>query len=279
MSKIAEWHTEKTVADALRRAISKSSVCRVAVAYCGGAAHNFFPEDPADRPSDLRILVDGSPRTVKHGLTNPWGLERLLGLTPQLRSLESLHAKVSIFDARDALVGSLNLSAASVEQQYQVVLWARDAGVVRQLNSWFDGLWVLAEPLDRERIDQLKRMWPEHGAYPHRPPIGGRVKQWRGKPPDPPLVASDFNVGAPKREIKRLLDSFRSTECPYDAGSGTTCWQMARYLEENDMELSAKFHSLMRRRARWNSADLRQLFTLAHTHGRAALMAGQHSLV
>ena len=68
-----------------------------AVAYCGTAAHTFFPKAPADWPQDLRVIVDASETAVRRGLTNPIGVRHLLGLTSQVRSLACLHAKVFIF--------------------------------------------------------------------------------------------------------------------------------------------------------------------------------------
>jgi hypothetical protein len=43
--------------------------------------------------------LSASVRAVRLGLTNPGGLNQLLGFNPQLRTLEFLHAKVFIFDS------------------------------------------------------------------------------------------------------------------------------------------------------------------------------------
>jgi phosphatidylserine/phosphatidylglycerophosphate/cardiolipin synthase-like enzyme len=106
-----KYHCEDTFVQALHRLIARSSTCRVAVAYCGEAAHRFFPEAPASRPADLRIIVDASETAVARGLTNPAGLARLLDLPAQVRSLRDLHAKAFIFDKTTAIVGSVNMSA------------------------------------------------------------------------------------------------------------------------------------------------------------------------
>jgi len=98
----------------------------MAVAYCGEAAHRFFPEDPASRPLDLRIIVDASEAAVARGLTNPTGLARLRDLPSEVRSLGGLHAKAFIFDETIAIVGSVNMSASSIERQYQLALEVSD---------------------------------------------------------------------------------------------------------------------------------------------------------
>ena len=108
------FNTEQTWVQAIHRLAKSASTCRVAVAYCGREAYKFFPETPADRPEDLRIIVDASTPSVGRGLTNPDGVELLLGLTSQIRSLSALHAKVFIFDDHAALVGSTNMSDASI---------------------------------------------------------------------------------------------------------------------------------------------------------------------
>jgi hypothetical protein len=58
-------HTEETQIKAVHALARKASTCRVAVAYCGEAAYTFFPEAAADRPEDLRILIDASDAAVK----------------------------------------------------------------------------------------------------------------------------------------------------------------------------------------------------------------------
>src|SRR5271168_5336166 len=74
------YHREDTIVRAIHRLMAESSICRVAVAYCGEGAFRFFPEPPASRPADLRIVVDASEAAVSRGLTNPVGLDHLCGL-------------------------------------------------------------------------------------------------------------------------------------------------------------------------------------------------------
>src|SRR5688500_12282368 len=102
--------TEKSFVGAVRAQIKKSETCRIAVAYCGASASSFFPVHPIDWPLDLRVLIDAAAATVKRGFTNPHGVEKLLGITSEIRSLPGLHAKVLIFDEREAIVGSVNFS-------------------------------------------------------------------------------------------------------------------------------------------------------------------------
>jgi len=114
--------TEAAIVAALHHRMKRTTECRVAVSYCGSAAHRFFPELEADRPEDLRILVDASPSAVARGLTSPEGLTRLLGLTTHVKWLQGLHAKMFVFGDEAAIVSSLNLSAGSVDHQRQALL-------------------------------------------------------------------------------------------------------------------------------------------------------------
>src|SRR5215470_12794883 len=93
-------HTEQTLTRAIHRLARRSSILRVAVAYCGREAYTFFPEVSADRPEDLRVLIDASEPAVKLGLTNPEGIEHLLGLNATVKSLPGLHAKVLLFSSK-----------------------------------------------------------------------------------------------------------------------------------------------------------------------------------
>jgi PLD-like domain len=265
------YHTEETVVKAIHRLAANASTCRVAVAYCGEAAHRFFPEAPAARPENFRIIVDASEPTVTHGLTNPRGLRHLLGLTRQVRSLKGLHAKVFVFDKEVALVGSVNMSAQSIEQQYQLVLEVSDSRIVRQLVTWFDNtLWSHAQVIDSEIVRRLSRLWPNRDATPRGPKTKAKLPAWRGETPQPPLGPSEFRFGGSKMEIGGLLSEFKNNECPYEYPLGASCWEVARSNEKVNKKHSKTLHSLMFRRSSWGKNNLEELFDLAHTYGKAA---------
>jgi phosphatidylserine/phosphatidylglycerophosphate/cardiolipin synthase-like enzyme len=133
----------------------------VAVAYCGEGVHRFFPEKPSAWPEDLRIIVDASEETVKRGLTNPKGIEHLLGLTDAVRSLHGLHAKVFVFDEDVVLVGSANMSESSITNQYQSTLEVSDPRIAKQMVTWFDNtLWSNAKRVDPAMVGRLMPLWP-----------------------------------------------------------------------------------------------------------------------
>ena len=268
-----KYYCEDTIVEALHRLIAESTTCRVAVSYCGEAAYTFFPDSPARRPPDLRIVVDASETTVSRGLTNPKGIGHLLGLTSQMKSLAGLHAKAFIFDNRVAIVGSVNMSASSLEQ-YQLALEVTDRKIVRQLIKWFDsGIWrnPSAEVVTHETISKLMNLWPG-GTFPW--PTGsrkGRIPKWRGEVPEPPLGPSDFKIGISEPDLGKLLAEFDKNECPY-AKNGQTCSQVSLSAESERAELGRQLRSLMRRRSLWDKADLATIFDIAFTNGRAAKM-------
>lgn len=268
-----KYYCEDTIVEALHRLIAESTTCRVAVSYCGEEAYTFFPDEPARRPPDLRIVIDASEPTVSRGLTNPSGVAHLLGLTSQIKSLGGLHAKAFIFDNRAAVVGSVNMSASSL-QQYQLALEVTDRKIVRQLIKWFDsGIWSNpgAKVVTPETISKLKSVWPG-GTFPW--PTGsrkGKTPKWRGEVPQPPLGPSDFKIGISKPDLDKLLAEFDKNQCPY-MKNGQTCSQVSLSAESEHAEIGRQLRSLMRRRGHWDKADLATVFDIAFTNGRAAKM-------
>jgi hypothetical protein len=271
MSEVKHY-CEDSIVEALKRLMSQSSTCRVAVAYCGAAAYKFFPESPALLPSDLRIVVDASEGTVKRGLTNPEGLLHLLGLTTQLRSLGGLHAKAFIFDESTAVVGSVNMSESSITQQYQLALEVSDSKVVRELIDWFDKkMWAKADALDFKSVSKLKDLWPGNEFQARSGKKKGKFPDWHGEVPQPPLGPSDFSIGLGEKELTELLAEFQTNTCKYSK-TGRSCLQIAIETELDHKVRSDQFHSLMANCKSWKSSDLATVFDLAYTNGAAAKM-------
>lgn len=268
----SKHYCEDTIVGALQRHISRASICRVAVAFCGEDAYKFFPERPASWPPDLRIVVDASDAAVKRGLTNPKGIERLFGFTRNFRSLEGLHAKVFIFDDTSAIVGSVNLSRSSIEQQYQLAVEVSELRLVKELIEWFDSkIWEPADKVDSDRLNNLRSLWPNHDFHFPVSKKRGKLPEWHGAAPQPPLSPSDFSIGITKNELQGLLARFKVNKCEYSK-SGQTCLQVSDDREQQDREHSKQFHELMQRRDTWTKEDLGAVFDLAFTHGRAAQM-------
>jgi len=266
-----KYYCEDSIVEALHRLIAQSSTCRVAVSYCGEAAYTFFPDTPARRPPDLRIIVDASETTVSRGLTNPRGIGHLLGLTSQIKSLAGLHAKAFIFDDRVAIVGSVNISASSLAQ-YQLALEVSDRKIVRQLIRWFDTeIWRNedAKIVTREALSKLSELWPGSTFSWPAGSRKGRIPKWRGEVPEPPLGPSDFKIGISEAELENLLSQFEKKECPYEK-NGETCSQVSLRYESKHAEMGNQLRSLMRRRRFWDKGDLATIFDIAFTNGRAA---------
>ena len=268
MSKIL---TEGTYVPAVQQQVKISRTCRVAVAYCGAKGASFFPEKAVDWPSDLQILVDASPTAVKRGLTNPNGVEKLLGITSQVRTLAGLHATVFIFDKSAAIVGSVNMSETSITSQFQCALFVEDSRIVSGLHRWFDGLWCdpTSSQITIEAVQHLKGLWqpnpaPHAKIHPH--------SKWHGAQPDPPLPAVAYDLGVTKNELVTLLKRFKNTPCPY-ADDGSTCADVAKQNEADQMERSSMLHATVRRMKTWTKADIERIFDLAFTHGKAIQVA------
>lgn len=264
-------HTEKTQINAIHAQAREASTCRVAVAYCGEAAHMFFPEAAAERPENLRIIVDASDAAVRRGLTNPKGVAHLLGLTPQVRSVEGLHAKVFLFDERVALVGSTNLSESSLKQD-QMTLEVSNAQLVQRLTVWFEDLFEeRGKQLDSVDVKRLMGLWPRRPPLPITHEKKDKFPTWQGAAPQPPPAPSDFKVGTSKGKIQSLLSEFKSNKCPYPGSSGS-CLEESGSAEERHVQAGKRLRALMNRTSRWTKDDLIEIFEMAQTYGQAAMM-------
>jgi hypothetical protein len=267
-------HTEETVTQTIRDLLSKCSSCRVAVSYCGEAAYRFFPEQPEHRPNDLRILVDASEAAVARGLTNPEGLNCLLGFTDNLKSLPGLHAKVWVFDKAIAIVGSVNMSETAIERQFQLSVEVSDSEAVRKIAGWFDRHWRRrqANTLDRRVIERLATLWRGNQGSAAKSKTRGKLRKWKGPPPEPPLKPSDLEIAVTDDAIKGLLEEFRTNNCPYVDEQGPSCSEMAKQTEAHYRQLGDELRRLMRRQSSWNKASLDRIFDIAFTNGSAARM-------
>jgi len=175
-----------------------------------------------------------------------------------------------VFDGRAALVGSVNLSAASIEQQFQLAVEILDRPAVRRIAAWFDGLWDRSAPLDSKTVLRLARLRPVMQGNSFQSRTKAKLPKWRGEAPGPPLAPSDFQIGVTDAEIKRLLQQFRSNECPYPESEGASCFQMAKWTERNYEKLGHELRSLMRTKSSWGKKQLARVFDIAYTNGRAA---------
>jgi PLD-like domain len=205
---LIRYHSQTTVVGAIHRLMAQSTICRIAVAYCGKEAYMFFPDSTNRRPVDLRVIVDASEEVVSRGLTNPAGLSHLLGLTNRVKSLAGLHAKAYIFDEAAAIVGSVNMSAGSINKQYQASLEVSDRTVVRQLIEWFDvTLWRNqdAKVVDSDVLASLRVLWSNAEFHSSSKRPTGSLPKWRGELPQPPLALSDFEIGVSDLDLGRLL--------------------------------------------------------------------------
>lgn len=271
MSAQVTLHTEQTQVDAILALARKASTCRVAVAYCGEAAHTFFPEAAAERPENLRVVIDASDAAVKRGLTNPKGVGHLLGLTAQLRSVEGLHAKVFLFDEKVALVGSTNLSESSLKQD-QMTLEVTDTALVRALIKWFEELFEhRGTQLSSADVKRLVKLWPTHPPVPIMHKKKGKTAGWQGAPPHSPPAASDFKLGTSSKTLGTLLWEFKKNKCPYPGSTGS-CFEEAISAEKRHTEAGKELRTLMHHAPQWSKGDLEKVFDVAQTYGAAAKM-------
>lgn len=112
---------------------------------------------------DVRLLTGLSAMDIVSGATSLKSLETLVRSGVQCRSLPAyprFHPKVYIVGNDSAIVTSANFTTRALDSNIEVgvVLGGSD---VRDLISWFDGLWGSAEPLDTPHLSSLREQTAE----------------------------------------------------------------------------------------------------------------------
>ena len=154
-----------------------------------------------------------------------------------------------------------------------MTLEVRDTPLIRRLTEWFDYLfWKRGKPLDAVEVKRLRELWPEHPPFPSTLKKKAKPPGWQGSAPQPPPAQSDFKLGTSNKKIQSLLREFKSNECRYHPGTGLSCFEWSASDEKDQAQAGKTLGTLMHRTSRWTKSDLSELFDIAHTFGRAAMM-------
>ncbi|MBX7237327.1 MAG: hypothetical protein K1X65_23295 [Caldilineales bacterium] len=116
----------------------------------------------AQRGVEVRFL--GPLRTDEEDLAEP-NYRRLQAAGAQVSRLAApyVHAKVIVADGKRALVGSINLSAASLNKNRELGLVTEDAAIIARLQKTFEGDWQLARQVRAAPTGVIG--WQEAGNY------------------------------------------------------------------------------------------------------------------
>lgn len=257
--------TENNFQEAILKLSKLSKTCKVAIAYCGQDGYQFFPEN--HRPESIKFLIDTSTNTVKQGMTNPNGVERLLQIG-EVRSLERLHAKIIIFD-KAALIGSINLSENSLNQ-YQCCIEVNNANIVQGLNVWFNKYWKIAENINENKIRKLIKIWPnKKGSIPENKKEGKqKFTKWKN-PLQKALTPEDFSI-TDKSILKRFLNESKNNICEYHPDDKLSCYKQCKISSRYYLSESRKLKKLIQKIDKWKKDDIAELFDFAFINSGAA---------
>lgn len=116
----------------------------------------------AQRGVEVRFL--GPLRTDEEDLAEP-NYRRLQAAGAQVSRLAEpyVHAKVIVADGKRALVGSINLSHASLNKNRELGLVTEDAAIIARLQKTFEGDWQLARQVRPAPTGVIG--WQEAGNY------------------------------------------------------------------------------------------------------------------
>ena len=255
--------TETTIQHAIADLTKKVDEVMVAVSYVGTDGDQFFPEK--GRPPRMFFLVDMSQQTVACGLTNPTGVSKLLHLG-SVRSLAGLHSKVFIFGEESAIVGSANLSANSIENQFQCGLITNDRKAIKELRNWFRFMWTTGSKITFADCTAAQVLFPQRhgksGLAKRKHMV--KIKRWRA----PILEPIEFEIGLTKADTRRARTLFKTSPCGYR--EELTCEEGAERRAKQMADCSRELRSLVKRIKHWNKDDREELFALAFIDGAAA---------
>jgi len=139
------------------RALLKSKEVRCAVAFWGFGASELL-RSAGNR--NIRIICN-----LRSGATNPGEIEKLEKSGILVLQNDSLHAKVYIND-KHAVVTSANVSSNGLGLEGNETARWIEAGVltsdIRNVNEWFEDLWVNSRAITKNDLREAKRTWKLH---------------------------------------------------------------------------------------------------------------------
>ena len=142
----------------LQEALASADDLRVAVAFWGAGAERYFHGRPSG--ASTRLICN-----LASGACNPRVIGLLQASGYELRTLDTLHAKVVITD-HFVLTGSANISANGLSYEGETAQGWAEAGVKladRQAYAdavdWFERLWLRSRPVTRSELDKIEMVW------------------------------------------------------------------------------------------------------------------------
>jgi len=127
------------------------------------------------RRLQLRILTRAEPHDVMQDVMSAHALERLMafgtagGRTVEIRRESHVHAKLYLFDARTAIVGSANLTKPGLTgENIELCCLVTKRAIVQDLRDryfrpWFDS----ATPIARDYVALLRNFEAQHAGLKH----------------------------------------------------------------------------------------------------------------
>jgi len=142
---------------ALNFALKTGSTLDAAVAFVG----RDWSDIVGEFRGDVRLICWLSSTN-----TNPHAVAQMLNRRMSLRQIDLMHAKVFLTNgsAPAAIVGSANLSASALAAddaggQFEAATLIRDPTILRQIRSWFSGLWEQSSRISASDLDRAISNW------------------------------------------------------------------------------------------------------------------------
>ena len=104
-------------------------------------------------PTKLQVITRFNLADFAAGVSDVTALRQLAEARAQVRGIKNLHAKLYVFGSTRAIITSANLTSAGLNRNFELGTISEDVAIVRACQQYFDRLWVEAEELQSQEID------------------------------------------------------------------------------------------------------------------------------
>ncbi|MBS1676683.1 MAG: phospholipase D family protein [Actinobacteria bacterium] len=96
--------------------------------------------------SSVRVLTRFNLDNFRDGVSDTSALRRLIKRGAEVRGVKRLHAKLYLFDSKQAVITSANMTEAGLRKNHELGVVAEGGAIPKRCASYFDQLWEGAGP-------------------------------------------------------------------------------------------------------------------------------------
>lgn len=137
-----------------------SSVCIISPFIKRSAVEHWLSNN---MPRTIQVITRFNLDEFYQGVSDTSAIRWLLENGAHVRGVRNLHAKLYIFDDRQAIVGSANLTEAALRRNYEFGFVADETDIVGRCKRYFEDMWSRAgKNLTVARLTEFERKIDNH---------------------------------------------------------------------------------------------------------------------